>query len=592
MRNVTDIDPRRRARMLRLGIAAVVFAVVVAMWAAVGISVNESQDAALKSLNSDGANLAFAFDEEVTHTLDAVSGTMDAVSNRMAARRSEINLYAWSRQFPIVTDPVIEAAVIAPNGVLISGTWASKLPTAHMADEDYVRIHRDGKFKGLFIGKQVKSQAHQQMLIPISARVETRDGHFLGVLVFYVSPDKLTTLYKSLNLGDNGIIALDGTDGAVLARFSKASPNGVYDADGSIVGRVGPESVAENSEGSYVQESPIDHVKRLYSYRRGWDYPVVVSVGLDYGEGLALARAHAIMLYALAAGATLLLGGFALYLIREMANRAERDIELASERIKLQVANAELFESKEHAEVANRAKSLFLANMSHELRTPLNAIIGFSQLIKDEVMGPVGKPVYTDYANDIFDAGKHLLEIICNLLDISKIEAGKTELNEELIDPTDLVAASLAAVRVQADRKKIQLAADIPRPVPLVRGDALRLRQILINLLSNSVKFTESGHVRVSIECDLAHGFSFTVTDSGIGMSADEIALALEPFGQIENAITKKYEGTGLGLPLAKRLVELHGGRLIIASTKGAGSTVRVQLPAERIVQPVSEAAA
>src|SRR5579864_6435645 len=125
MRNVNDIDPRRRARILRLGIATVVFAVVVAMWAAVGISVNESQDAALKSLNSDGANLAFAFDEEVTHTLDAVAGTMDAVSNRVAARRSEINLYAWSRQFPIVTDPVIEAAVIAPNGLLISGTWAS-----------------------------------------------------------------------------------------------------------------------------------------------------------------------------------------------------------------------------------------------------------------------------------------------------------------------------------------------------------------------------------------------------------------------------------------------------------------------------------
>jgi signal transduction histidine kinase len=249
-----------------------------------------------------------------------------------------------------------------------------------------------------------------------------------------------------------------------------------------------------------------------------------------------------------------------------------------------------LLEEKERAEVANRAKSFFLANMSHELRTPLNAIIGFSQIIKDETMGP-GRPIYANYAKDICGAGEHLLEIINNLLDLSKIEAGKTELNEELSDPSEIVGASLSAMRVQAASKKIALTANIPLGTPFIRGDALRLRQVLINLVSNAVKFTEAGHVTVSVACDAAQGFRFTVADTGIGMSPVEIKKALEPFGQVEHAITKKYEGTGLGLPLAQRLVELHGGHLVIDSVKGVGTTVSVHLPLERVVQSVLVAA-
>jgi|SRR5665213_1978953 len=599
MSNVTNIDPRRRAQTLKLGIAAVVIAVVIAMTAVVAISINHSRDATLRAMDSDTTNLAFAFDEEVTHTLDTIAGTMGAVSNRMSVKGSDMNIYAWSRQFPIVTGPIIEGGIIAPNGMLIAGTKAPKQLPIGMGDREYFRIQLDGKFKGLFIGRPVKSQTYNQMLIPISRRVDTKDGRFVGVLVFLLSPAKLTSLYKSINLGDNGSITLVGVDGVVLARFSKSSPDGLDGIGKSVENKIGPEFVPENSRGSYIQQSTIDLVKRVFSYRRGADYPLVVSVGLDYDDGLALTRAHAKTMLTLAVIATLLLGGLAIYLMREIERRAARDIELAEERnklnmanIELQAANSDLKESKERAEVANQAKSLFLANMSHELRTPLNAIIGFSQIIKDQTMGPVGKPVYADYANDIFGAGEHLLEIITNLLDISKIEAGKTELSDEVIDPAEIVAASLAAVRVQADKKKIALAVHIPPRTPFIRGDALRLRQVLINLLSNAVKFTEAGQVTVSVACDARRGLSVTVADTGIGMSPDEVAVALEPFGQIENAIIKKYEGTGLGLPLAQRLVELHGGRLIIESVKGVGTTINVQLPAERLVRSVSGVAA
>ena len=250
-----------------------------------------------------------------------------------------------------------------------------------------------------------------------------------------------------------------------------------------------------------------------------------------------------------------------------------------------------LLKAKEEAEHANQVKSRFLANMSHELRTPLNAIIGFSQIIKDGLMGP-GKPIYADYAHDIFHAGEHLLQIINNLLDISKIEAGKTELREELVDPAAIVHDSIAAIRVQATDKHLELATDIPPNTPLIRADTVRLRQILINLVSNAVKFTEAGHVKVSITFDAASGFSFAVADTGIGMAPEEIETALEPFGQVDNAISKKYAGTGLGLPLAKTLAMLHGGRLEIASVKGTGTTIAVRLPPERIVWKVREAAA
>ncbi|MGB8181344.1 MAG: ATP-binding protein [Stellaceae bacterium] len=258
--------------------------------------------------------------------------------------------------------------------------------------------------------------------------------------------------------------------------------------------------------------------------------------------------------------------------------------ELAAQRVAL-------LEAKDEAERANQVKSRFLANMSHELRTPLNAIIGFSQIIKDDLMGP-GKPIYANYARDIFHAGEHLLEIINNILDISKIEAGKTELRDDLIDPAKIVDDSIAAMHVQAEGKHIELTADIPADTPLIRGDTVRIRQILINLVSNAVKFTEAGHVKVSVVFDTVSGFRFVVADTGIGMAADEIEKALESFGQVDNAVSKKYAGTGLGLPLAKSLVLLHDGRLEISSAPGAGTTVFVRLPPERIVRKAHEAAA
>jgi signal transduction histidine kinase len=247
----------------------------------------------------------------------------------------------------------------------------------------------------------------------------------------------------------------------------------------------------------------------------------------------------------------------------------------------------------EKTEAASQAKTLFLANMSHELRTPLNAIIGFSQIIRDQIMGPIGKPVYADYAKDVCDAGEHLLEIINNVLDASRVEVNKFDLKEETVEIGELVQSAIQTVRVQAGKKSIALEQRLPEEPVGLRADTLRLRQVLINLLANAVKFTpEGGRVTLSFEASPAAAV-FAVADTGIGMSPDEIAVATEPFRQIENALVKRHEGIGLGLSLAKHMTEMHSGTLEIISEKGVGTTVRVVLPPELILHaPKASAAA
>jgi signal transduction histidine kinase len=239
--------------------------------------------------------------------------------------------------------------------------------------------------------------------------------------------------------------------------------------------------------------------------------------------------------------------------------------------------------AKEGAEAANRTKSEFLANMSHELRTPLNAVIGFSEMIKIEMFGPVGER-YRSYAADIYNSGSHLLGLINEILDLSKLEAGQFELYEEDVDLTGAVEACLHLVEPQARKSKIRISTALDPKVRVIRADDRRMRQILINLLSNAVKFTPEGgqvHVSSALKND---GLAIEVSDTGIGIAAENMAKVMTSFGQVESKVTRKYEGSGLGLPLAKHLVELHGGTLTIQSQVDVGTTVTVMLPSNRIV--------
>jgi len=247
-------------------------------------------------------------------------------------------------------------------------------------------------------------------------------------------------------------------------------------------------------------------------------------------------------------------------------------------------ADALLREAKEHAEQTSRAKSDFLATMSHELRTPLNAIIGFSELIAAETFGPI-TPRYVEYARDIHNSGNHLLDIINDILDLSKIEAGKLELSDDTVDVGRVADSCLRLVEARAQQNGIMLTRDVAPGLPGLRADARAVKQILLNLLSNAIKFTPSGgQVRLTARPAPGGGLLASVADTGIGMKPEDVPRALEPFAQIESTLTRRFEGTGLGLPLCRRLAELHGGSLELESELGRGTVATVYFPAGRAV--------
>ena len=273
----------------------------------------------------------------------------------------------------------------------------------------------------------------------------------------------------------------------------------------------------------------------------------------------------------------------------EAVRRARDELELrVEERTReLKEREAALVLAKEQAEIANRAKSEFLANMSHELRTPLSAIIGFAEILLDERLRPKEPAQAEDYVKDIHSSGQHLLNLINDILDLSKIEAGNARLNETEIDLHAVLASCQRLIAPRAMNGELEMITKLPAtPLPALYADPRMLKQILTNLLSNAVKFTPAGgRVEVSAWLDREGAYFIQVTDSGIGIAAEDIPKALARFEQIDGQHSRRFEGTGLGLPLTKALVELHGGSLSLESEVGVGTTARARFPESRTLQ-------
>lgn len=341
-----------------------------------------------------------------------------------------------------------------------------------------------------------------------------------------------------------------------------------------IVGRPPIDFVASHAKEDFKNSfsrraiAPYRVYETVYRARDGHDVYAKVSAGTLYGPSGELAETFAFV-------TDITQQRLAADEVRRMHAELERRVEERTRDLRI---------ARNRAETADRAKSEFLANMSHELRTPLNAVIGFSDVMLQKVFGEMQNPRYEEYVRLINDSGLHLLDLISDLLDVSAIEAGRMDLHEEDVEIAQVVDSCLRLVRDRADKGRVAISVDAAQDTPMVLADSRRLKQILINLLTNAVKFTpEGGHVLVKTERTSDGGFAMRVIDTGIGMAEADLQAVLTPFTRTAAATEGHYEGTGLGLPLVKGLIEVLGGRFELESQVGKGTTASVYLPPSRV---------
>lgn len=269
------------------------------------------------------------------------------------------------------------------------------------------------------------------------------------------------------------------------------------------------------------------------------------------------------------------------------ANQGLRDANATLEQ-RVRERTRELAQARDEAMAANRAKSEFLANMSHELRSPLNAILGFSEIMSSEMFGSLGSDRYREYARHIMTSGRHLLSLINDLLDLAKIESGHMELHDESCDVAEIVEQAARLFSEHALRAGIKLEVTTQARLPRLWADERRIRQVFYNLLSNAIKFTpQGGCVRVGARVVACGAMEVRVEDTGIGIAPEKIDLVMQPFTQIENVMTRGHAGSGLGLPICRALVELHGGELRLVSEQGKGTVATIVVPKERVMDSV-----
>jgi signal transduction histidine kinase len=566
----------------------------------------------LEQARAEVANLSAGFEEQVRGTLNGVAGAMEFLKARIEAEGPAFDLDVWKEKVPELLSPAIHIMILDASGRVRASTLKRDSSTVYLSERDYFIAHRSDPNLGFFIGRPIFGKVSKRLVIPVTRRLNSQSGQFAGVLNFGLDPERLTTLYRKVNLEQTASMELIHRGGTIMARYTQA--NGL---DKSSIGKKAvdfeaPKNGSLAGTGQFCAKSSLDGVRRLYHWRDVQGYPLFVAAGLSESGALAGANYQVRIVLGLGIAALSLPLIMMLVLNQEISQRVEHGIaldresekvreehrallaiteELARERIKLRKTNSELVLARRRAEAANQAKSAFLANMSHELRTPLNAILGFSEIIRDKIFGNDADR-YADYAADIHRSGFHLLNIVSDILDITRIEAGKLEVREEKVKLGAIFAESLRAVTQQAVKAGVLLTPAVPDIGATISGDKTKLIQIVINLLSNAIKFTpQGGSVAVSAARDGDGGLMVTIRDTGIGMSNHEVRDALEVFRQVDNGVGRRYEGTGLGLPLALKLMELHGGSLTIDSVPQRGTAVTLHFPSERIVWDVSHTA-
>jgi signal transduction histidine kinase len=382
--------------------------------------------------------------------------------------------------------------------------------------------------------------------------------------VLVVDDDAIVREFMSATLEDAGFVVTTAEDGESAVRLCVENPPDLVIADVLMPGMDGFQLCEE------LRARPeTEHV------------PILVATGLD--DASSIVKAFDV-------GATDFINKPIKWVI--LNYRVQYMLRTSRVANALRENEGRLVQARDEAERANRAKSEFLANMSHELRTPLNAVIGFSGIMRQQAYGPLSDK-YVEYSRLIEDSGSHLLSIINGILDLSRADANRLTLREDAFDICDAASLCENIIRPMAEKNTVTLLLDVEEHLPALFADPTKVQQIILNLLSNAVKFTPAGgEVRLAIFSRDTGELELQIRDSGIGIPADKLELALTPFGQVDSSLSRKYDGVGLGLPLTKRLVELHGGTMQIESEVDRGTVVTVAFPPDRLLSRTPQRAA
>ena len=585
---------RKSARLLKRRIAIFSAAIMAAICVLVAVAVLKEREAALEQARTEAASLSASFEQQISGTLDALTSAMELLKDRMEAEGEAFDLSVWKAKIPSLRSPGVQIVLLDTQGRVRASAPEQDPRRLYLPERYFFAAHAHDPKPDFVIGP-ASGKISMRLAIPAAHSSAAAAGNSPGVLKLSLDPEFLAALHRKALPKRTASIDAVASGGAIMTRAGGA---------GRAVDFEAARLIPAGEAGEYSSWSSTGEARRFYHWRKVPGYPLFAVAGIGEAEALASSSNQTLFFIGLAAAALCLPLFMMLMLNREISRRVEHAValehesekvhieraallaitdELAKERVKLRQSNKELALARRRAEEANRAKSIFLANMSHELRTPLNAVLGFSEIIRDRLFG--NDPArYAGYAADIHHSGSHLLNIVNDILDVTRIDAGKFELREEKVRLAELLDESLLAVEPQAAKGGISLKLRAPEACATIRGDKTKLKQIIINLLSNAIKFTPSnGSVELSARAEADGGLTVAVRDTGIGMASHEIRDAVQLFGQVDNSLTRRYEGAGLGLPLAIQLAELHGGTLTVESAPGQGTTVTVRFPCERV---------
>jgi len=504
-------------------------------------------------------------------TLTGMQGVLVNLGRRYAQNPDTREALSNELQDVALPLPFVRTLVLVdPEGTVVAESRQSRPALGiDVSDRDYFRAHLSAADPVPFISAPVRSRVDGAWSFPISYPLHAPDGALVGVLVLSVSNAYISELFATVGRDVPGLSIVFATqEGVIQARWpAETVPIGASIAGSPLI----RDHLPQASFGRFWGTSPVDDRVRLIEYRRLDGLPLVLAVGVEQDA-----------LFRNTLRQSLLWGG-AVSVIVVIVLLGSRKLEDLAD--SLEVARAA-------AEAADHRKQEFVANMSHEIRTPLNAIIGFSEMLRSDALGAGIAPVYADYARDIHDSGVYLLGIVDEILDLSVVSAQRVTLNETTFDAAALVADLVHMMQVRAQSRSIDLSMDAPPPgLPLVRADARRLAQVLLNLMTNAVKYTQTGGtVRVALRRE-ADGLAIAIRDNGPGISPDRLGTIMEPFEREARSDIASVEGIGLGLALSRGLIEAQGGHLRLSSTLGQGTEAVAWLPAARLVPKDDRAA-